>query len=385
LDWSRELEGPLFDCLLCGACTANCFPAIPTSDLIVRYREAYLERVGRKQIHRLLFDTLLPYPNRLRLAARSAALGKKTGLTDAAEALGMLRIFGQESLYTEGVLTRLTTPPFRHALPAGEYPGKGKGLHIGYFVGCGADILNQEASAATFQILENAGERVSIVDSCCCGLPAYAYGDLRAARKMASRNLDALGKEACDVLVTDCASCASFLKKYPSLFERDTARRRQAETLAGRTRDLVEFLGGSIFREPTGAEDLTVTYHDPCHGSRGQGLGDEPRNILRTLPGVTYREMPEADWCCGGAGAYALSHRALSLKILDRKIENFRGTGADMLVTSCPACIIQLSYGMHRHGLSAKVRHISEVIQMQSGQSTASDSLADRAAKVKGF
>ena len=107
---------------------------------------------------------------------------------------------------------------------------------------------------------------------------------------------------------------------------------------------------------------LSATYHDPCHAVRGQGLSKEPREILKNIPGLEYRELPEADWCCGGAGSYALSHYDLSRQVLDRKMENVKKTGADLLVTSCPACIIHLSYGVRKHGLKTRVCHISEVI-----------------------
>ena len=105
-----------------------------------------------------------------------------------------------------------------------------------------------------------------------------------------------------------------------------------------------------------------MTYHDPCHAARGQGIVKEPRDILKRLPGVVYKELPEADWCCGGAGSYAVAHHALSRNVLDRKMDNLKKTKADVLVTSCPACIIQLSYGVRRHGLNTRVCHISELV-----------------------
>ena len=113
---------------------------------------------------------------------------------------------------------------------------------------------------------------------------------------------------------------------------------------------------------PEQAEKVIATYHDPCHASRGQGLVDQPRAILRSIPGLQYRELPEADWCCGGAGSYALSHYELARKVLDRKMDNVQQTGANLLVTSCPACIIHLSYGVRKRGLPVRVCHISELI-----------------------
>ena len=164
-----------------------------------------------------------------------------------------------------------------------------------------------------------------------------------------------------DVIVTDCSSCAGFLKKYPEIFA-DDGRSQQAETIASRLKDMVELIVPNEPVSVSAENPLVATYHDPCHASRGQGLIKEPREILKNIEGIEYREMPEADWCCGGAGSYALSHYDLSQKVLDRKMENLKKTDADLLVTSCPACMIQLSYGVRRHGLKAKVCHISQVV-----------------------
>jgi glycolate dehydrogenase iron-sulfur subunit len=361
LEWSPELEGPLFDCLLCGACTANCFPAIPTSDLLIEARAAYQETVGRKAIHRLLFDYLLPYPRRLHLAARAVAVGKNSGITRMARAIGLLRIFGQDFSQAEDIIEKFAPLPFRDRVRPGIYDGRGKSLRIGYFVGCGVDIICQEAGAASLDLLKSVGKTVHVLENCCCGLPAWSYGDLQAARNLAEKNLAVWSAAELDLIVTDCSSCASFLKKYPRLFAVGDTLHAKAKTLVHNVRDMLEILYSRGSLIPTDEAPLKVTYHDPCHASRGQGLVSEPRKILRDLPGVSYIELPEADWCCGGAGSYALSHYDLSRKVLDRKMENLKKTGAQVVATSCPACMIHLAYGIRKHGLDVKVKHISEI------------------------
>ena len=361
LDWNKELEDPLFDCLGCGACTANCFPAVPTSDLVIKARSEYLEKVDRKPVHKMLFDYLLPYPRRLHLAARAVALGKNTGVSSLARALGLLRVFGRDFARAEGIIEKLPPLPFRDRIKPGVYEGSGEKQHIGYFVGCGVDVIQQEAGEATLQLLKKIGKTVTLLNNCCCGLPAHSYGDLDAAKKLAAKNLDVLSSDDFDVIVTDCSSCASFLKKYPDLFAGDE-RQADAKNIASRFRDVVEliFLNDSLAAKKQAP--VVVTYHDPCHASRGQKITKEPREILKKIQGVEYRELPEADWCCGGAGSYALSHYDLSQRVLDRKMENLKKTDADLLVTSCPACMIQLSYGIRRHELKTKVCHISQVV-----------------------
>jgi glycolate oxidase iron-sulfur subunit len=363
LEWNQEVEGPLFDCLLCGACTANCFPAIPTSDLVIKARAQYLEKVGRKSFHRLLFDQLLPYPRRLHLAARAVALGKNTGITDLARALGLLKIFGRDFVHANEIVERFPTQAFRDQIKTGVHQGQGQSLRIGYFVGCGVDIISQDAGHATLRLLKKIGKTVNVLENCCCGLPAWSYGDLKAARKLAARNLSILVSEKFDVIVTDCSSCASFLKNYPQFFPEADKHHEKSQAVSARVKDMVQLIHTMQAYAPSSDSAVTVTYHHPCHAARGQGLVKEPDEILNRLPGVEYRPLLEADWCCGGAGSYAFAHYELSQQVLDRKMDNLKKTGANLLVTSCPACIMHLSYGVRKHGLNTKVCHISELVQ----------------------
>jgi glycolate oxidase iron-sulfur subunit len=366
IEWDAELEEPLFSCLLCGACTANCFPGVKTADMVTDARGQYLDRVGRSRIHKLLFQRLLPYPRRLRLAAKAAAFGKRTGLSKVARALGLLRGFGRDFARAEGIVERFPEQAYRESIESRVVEGAvqdGSGKRIGYFVGCGSDIMCPEAAGSTVRILKELAREVHVLENCCCGLPPMTYGDRTAAQNLAGKNIRLLSEGDFDVVVTDCSSCAAFLKKYPQLFEAEDPRRQGAMAVAQRVRDVLEFVGP---KDRAGAidagESVVATYHDPCHAARSQGLSEEPRKILRSLPGIEYRELPEADWCCGGAGSYALAHYDLSQQVLDRKMEHVRQTGAKLLVTSCPACIIQLTYGVRKHGLPVRVCHISEVM-----------------------
>ncbi len=391
--WNEELEDALFTCLGCGACTTNCFGSVPTADLIFNAREEYLGKVGKKQAHHYLFEHLLPYPKRLHFAAKAVAVGKNTGASKVAKALGLLRVFGRDLPRAENIVEKLPMTSFRGTTVPAEYTGEGKELKIGYFVGCGIDVIQVEAGKASFEALKKIGKSVTILDNCCCGLPPWSYGDAENTRKIARKNLDILSSMDLDVIVTDCASCSSFLKKYPKVFEEDKALQEKAQKFVNRVQDITEFLAsqdgntftgsaaeeiGSYYDPHGGSGDkvsevmaqsegkpVVVTYHDPCHAVRGQGLKNQARNILKSLPGIKFKEMAEADWCCGGAGSYSLTHYDLSQKVLDRKMNNLKKSEADILVTSCPACMIQLSYGIRRHGLKTKVFHLSEMLALE--------------------
>ena len=218
------------------------------------------------------------------------------------------------------------------------------------------------SAEAALRLLRSIGKTVTVLDNCCCGLPAATYGDQIAARKLAQKNIDTLAAAPFDLIVTDCSSCAAFLKKYPALFPPDSAAHKDAQTLAARVKDFVEVAMPETLPKLGRGERLIVTYHDPCHAVRGQGLMAAPRKILRALPQVEFRELPEADWCCGGAGSYALYHYELSRKVLERKMDNVEKTGAQVLATSCPACIIQLSYGVRARKLPVRVCHLADLL-----------------------
>jgi glycolate oxidase iron-sulfur subunit len=181
---------------------------------------------------------------------------------------------------------------------------------------------------------------------------------------MAKHNIAALEKMKADVIVTECGSCSAFLKDYPELFENDPAMQGRAVRLAKQVKGFSEFMQERL-PAGTAAKPISrkVTYHDPCHMSRYQGVVKQPRALLKKIPGVTYIELPDADRCCGAAGSYNVMHYEQSMKVLERKMENLQKTGAEILATECPGCIIQLTYGTRRAGLGVKVLHISELLR----------------------
>jgi len=358
------LEQAAFNCLLCASCTTHCFPAIPTAELMVEARKEYIRRMGRKRLHRILFDHLLPYPQRLRAVARAASLGTSTGLSDLAAALGLLRIFGHDFPKSHRIALPLPERTFRDARPPGLFPGHHKdGPRIAFFVGCGVDLLLPDVAEATFNLLRRKASEVSVLDNVCCGLPAWTYGDIEAARRLAEKNLERLLAVQPDVVVTDCSSCASFLKRYPSLFEEQPVVRERASAATRRVRDFVEWAADwPLSASRVSPHPTIVTYHDPCHAVRGQGLAAEPREVLRNLPGLAFREMTEADTCCGGAGSYTFRHFEIARKVLGRKLDHLEKTQARILVTSCPSCILQLRYGVRTRQLAVRVCHLSELL-----------------------
>jgi glycolate oxidase iron-sulfur subunit len=288
---------------------------------------------------------------------------------------------------------------------------------VGYWMSCGYNYVLPQVGEATIQVLEELGYEVEVLDNCCCGLAAYGYGDLEAASRLAVENLRRLGDlERLQAVVSECGSCSGHLKEYGTLLANDPQWSGRAVALSSKTRSFSEFVaeqGGlrSLLSAspgepqtapppesepvPTGSEPgsptepqpapagselaaageggtpaaaagpLTptiVTYHDPCHlGKRYQNVVDQPRSLLRSLPGIVFREAAEADSCCGAAGTYGVLHPQTSAAIIDRKTDFFKATGATIIATECPACMMQLALGAKRAGLEVQVVNVSQL------------------------
>lgn len=362
LEMSEALKAPLFECLLCGACTANCLSGVNGHKNVVKGRALYVEKLGEHRLLQFVFRKLLPNPKKVAFYVRLAALGKKGKLDRAAKYLGVLKWFGRDMDKVVDLVQKL---PFRffkeRREELGQNPTNAK-RRVAYFVGCGTNYALPEVGFSTVRVLRAAGCSVEVLDNICCGLPACGYGDLEASKALARRNLDLMSDLDVEAIVTDCGSCSSYLKEYSDLLADDPEYDKKAAGVRLKIRALCEYLTEIGLPEIPGPMEARVTYHDPCHMSRYQNLVNESRQIIRNIPGVDYRELPEADWCCGAAGTYNIAHHGQSMQILDRKMHNVKDTEADILVTTCPGCKIQLAYGARKYGLNCEVLDIAELI-----------------------
>ena len=275
---------------------------------------------------------------------------------------------------------------------------------VGYWMSCGYNYVLPEVGEATVRVLERLGNRAEVLDNCCCGLAAYGYGDLEAAANLARENLRRLGDvERFDAIVSECGSCSGHLKQYADLLAGDPEWAERAALLTKKVRSFSEFVqehgglaavgavegergaaGAAAATEPDGAqpggarvdaaqpaeaaaaEPIIITYHDPCHlGRRYQNVTAQPREILRSLEGYEFREAAESDSCCGAAGTYGVLHPETSAAIIERKTGFFRDTGADVVATECPSCMMQLAYGLKQAGIEAEVVNISQLCDQE--------------------
>ena len=356
-----DLNDPIFNCLTCNGCTEHCPPAVPTGDLIFRARQELLKQKGSPWLQRLLFQKLLPNPERLYQATRLLRLADVTGLRTLARKTGLTGLIGDAGK-AEAMVPRVPASKGLEAIRRSVKKIDKPKHQAAYFAGCYAPNLAPERAAATVRVLNKNQVAVVVPDFVCCGLPAAGYGDMAVARDLARKNIALASKLKVDAIVTPCASCSSFLKDYAKLLADEPEWAERAKEFAGRVRDISEFLVKIGLNTEMGELKRKVTFHDPCHLAHYQKIKDQPRAILKSIPGVDFVEMAEADMCCGAAGSYAFKNYDLSRKVLARKMGNVARTGADTLASSCPACIMQLTCGVGQQKLPVSVLEIVDLL-----------------------
>ncbi len=364
VEFGPELEPAIFECLLCRACVEACAPKAQTDRIVAMARERWFRECGQSLVTDTLFREVLADRRRMEAVARLAFAGIDSGAARAAQVLGLLRLEPRAGRALDW-LGRTPGPSLTQRLAKLRLaPPGGATRRVGYFVSCGMNLLQPAAGESTVRLLSALGCEVVPLDNVCCGLPAYVYGDWEAARRLLTTNARVLAAAGpLDAVVTDCGSCSSHLRHAASLMGlTDPELDRLPEQVA----DLAEFVQ-RVGARPAEPVPLRATYHDPCHLSRHQRLTAQPRALLSAVADLEYVELPEADWCCGGAGSYGLEHAEISRVILERKMRNVEETEADVLVTACPACMTQLALGARRGGLRTTVRHLSHVLARAYG------------------
>jgi glycolate oxidase iron-sulfur subunit len=357
-----RFEEHMYVCLGCRACETAC-PAGVHFGTIIEAARAEIGPTGAPLARRatlLALRHLMPYPGRLRAAARLLRLYQRSRAGRLARALHLLprRAAEMEAL--------LPPVPDRFFSPAQEvFPPIGpRRARVGLLSGCVMSVLFADLDDATIRVLQRNGCEVVVPrGQTCCGALNIHNGERAAARAMARRNIDAFLRAGVDAVVINAAGCGAASKEYPVLFRGgDPGDVGRAEQYSGLCRDVTEFLGDLGLTGPLGEVRARVTYQDPCHLVHGQRIRRQPRDLLRAIPGVELVEMDGSDRCCGSAGIYNLVQPRYSRQVLDDKMAAVARTGAETVVAPNPGCMLQLAAGVRAHGLRVEVRHLVDLL-----------------------
>lgn len=234
---------------------------------------------------------------------------------------------------------------------------------VGLFVTCLADLFRPSVGFAAAKLIEDAGCALHVpMAQTCCGQPAYNSGDRADARALAEQTIEAF--EGFDYVVAPSGSCAAMLKKhYQSLFKGDARWEARAEAFSSKVHELVSFLVDVMKVEAVDSGfSGTVTYHDSCSGLRELGIKQQPRKLLRSIPGVTVSEMKDSEVCCGFGGTFCVKYPDISNAIVEKKTATISATGAEVLLAGDVGCLMNMAGKIRREGGRTEVRHVAEVL-----------------------
>lgn len=367
LEMTPGVQARFDKCLLCKACKTNCGSSVDTGELIMGARTHLVKKHGVNPAKKMAF-TGLRYRKLFDFGLRSGAFFQKIIFKDSADGRGKIaRIpIPAAGLNLRRVVPNLTTTPLRTRLPEfikAEIPEK-KGRVV-FFTGCTLNYMYPQAGEAVVRVLTQNGWDVIIPEKqCCCGTPAFTSGDADTGRILAEQNISAVNAQDYDFVLTACSSCGAALQTEYGQLLAESPVREEWKKVSPKVIDIAQFVVKHCDTSKFGKLPMKLTYHDPCHLVRGMNVAAEPRQIFRSIPGVEYVEMKDADRCCGAGGTFSAVYYELSRRINDKKLDNVEATGMEYVVTGCSACRMHISDGLSQRNSKVKVLHTAEVVAL---------------------
>ncbi|PKN09081.1 MAG: (Fe-S)-binding protein [Deltaproteobacteria bacterium HGW-Deltaproteobacteria-8] len=350
------------NCINCGACKASCVGGIDLPRLIKEVHARIQDESGHPLQSQLL-GMVLKSRKMFHTLLRSARAVQKpvTGGTPYLRHLPMIFARGQEFRALPAIAEQAFRDQFEAIKPKVSSPK----YRVALFSGCVQDFVYPEQAVAAVKVLAKHNVAVDFpMDQSCCGLPVQMMGEREASRSVAAQNVTAFDPASYDYILTLCASCASHLKHgYPDILGKDPKLAVKVQQFADRVIDFSSFVHDVLKVEASEfrADGKTATYHAPCHLCRGLGVTEAPRELIHT-GGLTYLPADEEDVCCGFGGTYSMKFPELSAELLKKKLANVERTGAELLLTDCPGCIMQLRGGLEAKGSRLQVQHVAEAL-----------------------
>ncbi len=339
-------------CLGCMACVTACPSGVQYDKLIEATRgqvERRYERAPEDKAFREMIFQLFPYPNRLRLAAAPMKFYQKFGIGDKLRKSGIMQRIPARMRAMEALLPDV---PKEEKIPE-VTPAEGeRRARVGVLTGCVQRVFFSPVNAATVRVLAAEGCEVVAPKQGCCGALSTHAGREEESLNFSRKTIDTFEAENLDYFVINAAGCGSTMKEYGHLLRDDPDYAERAKAFSAKVRDVSEFLqelGPRAERHPL---SVTAAYHDACHLAHAQGIRKQPRQTLKQIPGMDVKEIREAEICCGSAGIYNMVEPEPAEELGKRKAQNILNTGAEMIVTSNPGCMLQIQASLKKMGHS---------------------------------
>jgi glycolate oxidase iron-sulfur subunit len=349
-------------CLGCMACVTAC-PSGVRYDVLIEETRAYVEQKYPRglfdRLHRSMIFQLFPYPRRLRAMVAFLLLYVWTGLRWLLRHSGVLKLLPPRLRQLEALQPPVTPHNLFARLPR-RVPAIGEKRHtVGLIAGCVQRVFNPGVNEATLRVLAAEGCEVMVPrGQGCCGALSMHAGREQESLGLAQGLIDRFSREPVDFIVINAAGCGSHLKDYARLFPRDG----RAQQFAAKVRDINEFLAALPARAPRRPLPVRIAMHDACHLVHAQRIKEQPRALLRAIPGVTLVEIPDSEQCCGSAGIYNLVQPQSAEQIGQRKVDNVLSTRADLIASANPGCTLQIQKILRDRGKHLPAAHPIEIL-----------------------
>jgi glycolate oxidase iron-sulfur subunit len=360
---SDSMVGHFDACLGCMSCVTACPSGVQYDKLIEATRAQVERRHTRSADDRLLrtmIFALFPYPRRLRLLRGPLGLYQRTGLQRLVQRSRLLERFAPSLAAMEAVAPQITKA---ERLPPTVRAVGQRRRTVGMLTGCVQREFFPAVNAATARVLAAEGCDVVIPSTQgCCGALSVHNGRESEAIKFAKRTVDVFEEAGVETVVVNAAGCGSSMKEYAELLRDEPGYAERAQEFASSVRDISELLaelGPVAEYHPL---PMTIAYHDACHLAHAQGIRAQPRALLTSIPGLELREIADPEICCGSAGVYNLLNPEPARELGERKARTIMATGADVLVTANPGCLMQVAAATRRLGATVSLAHTVEVL-----------------------
>lgn len=357
-------------CLGCLACATACPAGVDYGELIAATRPQIERNHSRpwveKLFRQLLFSTF-PYPRRLRWLLRPLVLYQRTGLQSLLRRSNLLeKLLPQPLVAMESLAPEVTAEAFTDPWPE-VIPAQGETRYrVGMILGCVQRVFLPEVNAATIRVLTANGCEVIIPKSQgCCGALSQHQGQEAQAQDLARQMMDAFAGEKLDAVLINASGCGHTLKEYGQILEADPEYCDRAQSFANQVQDVQEFLdsvGLTTPLSPLQSEPLAVVYQDACHMLHGQKIQEQPRRLLKQIPGVELRQPADAALCCGSAGIYNILQPEVGDELGRQKVRNLCNTKASVIASANVGCNMQLRKHLALQGQAVPILHPMQLL-----------------------
>ncbi|MFK4293374.1 (Fe-S)-binding protein [Bacillus sp. RC250] len=361
----EDVEDTLNVCLGCRACEPVCPSGVNYGHLLEEARDIINQNkkfsMPVRAVRKVVFEGLFPHQNRMRTLTGLIGFYQRSGLQTLTHKTGIMKLFPETLATMDLVLPKVPKMKAMKDRPEFLPAEVAKKKQVAFFTGCLMDTMFLETNNATMKLLQLAGCDIVIpkTQSCCGALHGHA-GEKSGAKELAKRNIEAFEDLNIDYIITNAGGCGAYLVDYDYLLKDDPEWAERAKQFVSKIKDITAILVELDFhkRNDLRLTPQIITYQDSCHLRNVMRTSSEPRMLLEAIKGAIYREMKDADRCCGSAGIYNIVHSELSMEFLDYKMDRVHETDAATIVTANPGCLLQMKLGIEREDLSRKMRGI---------------------------